>query len=84
MVYLGAFLLGMGFLVMMLRQKHAVGPVLAEMDTWFRIYSPYSYVLVGVVIVAALASFGLMHFWPKSRTPRDPMEKYRKEHVMED
>jgi hypothetical protein len=42
-------------------------------------WAPFSYVLLGILMIGPMAAMYLMHTWPKHVEPENPMAKYRRE-----
>ena len=79
MVFLGAGLFVAIFLLMT-PQCQAFLHTSGESATSFIIaWAPFSYALLGILMVGPLVAGYLMHTWPKHEEPENPMTKYRRE-----
>jgi NADH:ubiquinone oxidoreductase subunit 6 (subunit J) len=83
--YIGCILFGLMFVVMMSQSTGAFGARMAQTMAWMHAWAPISYLLLLIVLAAPIASFKIMHSWPKHVEPENPMAKYRRgDDVMED
>jgi hypothetical protein len=57
---------------------------LAHASTWMISWAPFSFLLLGILLVAPLAAIYLMKTWPVHVEPENPMAKYRREAVDQD
>jgi len=47
----------------------------AFMTAW----APFSYIVMGLLLIGPMAAMYLMHTWPKHVEPENPMAKYRRD-----
>jgi hypothetical protein len=79
MMFLGAILFVLIF-VLMTPQVQAFFHVSAESATTFiHEWAPFSYILIGFLLIGPLAAMYVMHTWPRHEVPENPMVKYRRE-----
>jgi hypothetical protein len=73
----GLFLLA--FIMIAPQSRAYLGARLANTAAWITAWAPYSYVLLLMLPIAALASMYIVRQWPVRIEPESPMAKYRKE-----
>jgi len=79
MMFAGAILFILIF-VLMTPQCQAFLHGSAESATSFlNAWAPFSYVLLGMLLIGPLVAGYLMHTWPKHEVPENPMAKYRRD-----
>ena len=84
MMAIGAVLLLLIFALIAPQPREAALGLLAGAGDWFRRWAPFSYWIVAVLLVAAIASLVLVASWPRTQEPEDPMAKYKKDHIEAD
>jgi len=85
LAYIGCALFGLIFLLMTAHANGAMGSRVSAMLDWLHGWAPFSYLILGMLLLAPIACIKVMHSWPKRKEPEDPMAKYRHAtDVMED
>jgi hypothetical protein len=84
--YLGCALFGLIFLLLSAKSGGILATRTGQTVDWMRERAPYSYLILVVLVLAALACIHIMYSWPKHKEPEDPMARYRHaaDDVMED
>jgi hypothetical protein len=77
MAYIGCLLFGLVFVVMSAKSTGALGAKVDQTLVWLHAWAPFSYLLLVIILAAPVASFKIMHSWPKHVEPEDPMARYR-------
>jgi hypothetical protein len=73
----GLFLLV--FILIAPQSRAYLGVRLANTVTWIGAWAPFSYILLLLLPIAAMASVYIVRKWPVRIEPESPMAKYRKE-----
>jgi hypothetical protein len=73
----GLFLLT--FLMIAPQSRAYLGACLTSAGGWINAWAPFSYVMLMMLPMAALASMYIVKNWPVRIEPESPMAKYRKE-----
>jgi hypothetical protein len=73
----GLFLLV--FILIAPQSRAYLGARVATAAAWINAWAPYSYILLLLLPIAALASAYVVRKWPVRVEPENPMAKYRKE-----
>ncbi len=84
MMFLGAFLFTMFFVLLAPQTRHFLGGVMLGAATFVHNWAPFSYVLLLVIMGTLVAAIYLMHTWPVRVDPENPMSKYNKEPPFEE
>ena len=71
--YIGCVLFGLIFVLMSAQSTGALGTRMDQTLAWLHAWAPFSFIL----LAAPVASFIIMHSWPKHEEPEDPMARYR-------
>jgi hypothetical protein len=84
MMYLGAFLFMMFFVLLAPQTRNFLAGVLLGASTFLEAWAPFSY-LIPLILITALG-FGvyLIRTWPEREDPENPMAKYNREDPFEE
>jgi hypothetical protein len=85
MAYLGTILFALFFLFLSSKSRAFIGGAFATAGDYMGKYAPYSYIILGIlVLVPAIAALVLIK-WPQAPEPENPMARYKTaQDVMED
>jgi hypothetical protein len=81
---IGGFVFIIAFVLMAPGPRAALVAAGAGLTAFLNSWAPYSFVVLGFVVVAPLASVVLLKTWPAHKEPENPMAKYRRHTVDEE
>jgi len=66
--------------ILMTPQSQAFFHVTGEsVSAFVHDWAPFSYILIGILLLGPMAAMYLMHTWPQREEPENPMSKYRRD-----
>jgi len=80
-VMLGAVLFLLFFILIAPASRALLGQWLSQAGTWTAAWAPFSYIILLLLLAAPFVSFFLMHHWPKTPEPENPLARYKHEDV---
>ncbi|MCU1234839.1 MAG: hypothetical protein JWP63_2806 [Candidatus Solibacter sp.] len=80
MMYLGAILFVLIFVMLTPQAQAFLGSVLTFMTAW----APYSYIFLLIMFGLMFAGYYVIRTWPEHVEPESPMAKYRREAPVEE
>jgi len=75
---IGGFVFIIAFILMAPGPRAFLLSASVGLTAWLISFAPYSFVILGFVVVAPVASLILMKTWPAHVEPENPMAKYRR------
>ena len=77
-----------GFLVVFLliapKSRLLISTWISDAGKWIDHWAPFSYLILGLLLVAPVASALLMLRWPETPEPENPLSKYKYDDVVID
>ena len=80
----GAIIFGVMFLLIGPATRSMLAGRLGVVGTWIGDWSPFSYIILAVVLAAPIAAIHLLLNWPKHVEPENEMKKYLRENPAPD
>lgn len=78
-MYLGAFLFMMIFVLLAPQSRAFLGSLAVGAGSFMSAWAPFSYLIVLILMAAMFAGIYVIHSWPARVDPENPMAKYRRE-----
>lgn len=79
MMFLGAFLFIIFFVMIAPKSQAFVLGLAAGAGAWISDWAPFSYILLVILVVAPFAGMHVVRTWPVRVDEENPMAKYRRE-----
>jgi hypothetical protein len=79
MMFLGAFLFILFFVLIAPQSQHFLLGLATGASAWITDWAPLSYFLLLILVVAPIAGIHMIRSWPERVDPENPMAKYRRE-----
>lgn len=79
MMFLAAGLFVLIFVLMTPQCQAFLGLTAGSVSTFVHNWAPFSYILIGLLVLGPVAAIYVMHTWPAREEPENPMAKYRRE-----
>ena len=79
MMFLGAALFVLIFVLLTPQFQTFLHTSASSATTFISAWAPFSYILLGILLIGPMAAMYLMHTWPKHEVPENPMAKYRRD-----
>jgi hypothetical protein len=80
----GAIVFGVMFLLIGPTTRSMLGGRLGSFGEWIVAWSPFSYIILAIVLAAPIYGMKLMLSWPKYVEPESEMKKYLRENPTPD
>jgi hypothetical protein len=80
----GAIIFAVMFLLIGPTTRNMLAGRLGSLGIWIGEWSPFSYIILAVVLAAPIAAIHLMMTWPKPVEPENEMKKYLRENPAPD
>ena len=84
MMFLGAFLFTMFFVLLAPQTRNFLGGVLLGAAKFIQDWAPFSYIVLLILFAAFVAGVYLIRTWPVRVDPENPMAKYNREPPFEE
>ena len=84
MMFLGAFLFTMFFVLLAPQTRNFLGGVMLGAGKFINDFAPFSYILLLLLFAALGAGIYLVRSWPERVDPENPMAKYNRETPFEE
>jgi hypothetical protein len=81
MGYLGCLLFGLFFLLIAPGSREALAAKVGVSTEWIHIWAPFSYVLIGLLLMGPFVGIAVLKCAPKIEEPENPLAKYKREHI---
>jgi hypothetical protein len=78
---MGAILFLVFFLLIAPPTRHALEHMMATSAQWISDWAPFSYVILALLVVAAIAAYYMMVRWPAPVEPENPLARYHDEDI---
>jgi hypothetical protein len=75
---IGGFIFVVAFVLMAPGPRAFLLTSMVALTAWLNSWAPYSFVILGFVVAAPMASLVLIKTWPSRVEPENPMAKYRR------
>ena len=79
MNYIGCALFALMFFVMTAQTSGSIHDRLSQSMSWLHDWSPYSYLMILILVIAGIVSAMSTMSVPEREEPEDPMAKYRRQ-----
>jgi hypothetical protein len=79
MMFLGAIIFILIFVLMTPQSQAFFHANAGSVGEFLTAWAPFSYILMGMLLIGPFVAMYLMHSWPKHEVPENPMAKYRRE-----
>jgi hypothetical protein len=84
MMFLGAFLFTMFFVILAPQTRNFLGGVMLGFGKFMQDWAPFSYLLLFLLVAALGVGIYMIRSWPEREEPENPMSKYNREPPFEE